>query len=227
MINKNSKIQIEGCDGVIANIIDWDIVEKLVKNDITPVEVIGKGHRGIVLKGFSEKYKDSNGNYIQLAIKIPRKDTPKNTIFHEGTVLEKTNKFNVGPKVYEFTNEYLLMEYVEGITLRDYIDRCNKEEILWIIEESLRQCLKLDLHSIDHTEIQGGKHIIISKHKIYIIDFDKARLKNPHNFTSAMSLFFGGGYISEKVKNILNMSEEEEKDLRKLAKLYKNCFKEK
>lgn len=224
MINKNSKVQIEGCDHVINNIIDWNIVEKLVKNNITPVEVIGKGHRGIVLKGFSEKYKDSEGNYIQLAIKIPRKDTPKNTIFHEGKVLEKTNKFNVGPKVYGFTNEYLLMEYVEGITLKDYINECNREELLWLVEESLKQCLKLDLHGIDHTEIQGGKHIIIGKNKIYIIDFDKARLKNPHNFTSALSLFFGGGYISEKVKNILNISEEGERDLRKLAKLYKKLF---
>ena len=224
MANLDLKMDIKGLNAISSTLFDWDILKKL-SGYIVFTEYIGRGHRGVVFKAFSDKYVDENGNHIILAVKIPRLDTPKITIPHEGKILEKTNSFGVGPKVYEYSEAHMVMEYVDGEMLKDCIDDLTPEEVLFVIEETLRQCLRLDLHKIDHTEIQGGKHIMVSKKGIYIIDFDKAREHSPKNFTSAMSLLFGENYISKKIMHLLNLSEEKIKLFRKYAKNYKTLFK--
>ncbi|ABR54826.1 protein of unknown function RIO1 [Methanococcus vannielii SB] len=225
MANSKMEIEITDLDNISSKLFDWSIVLELAKNmDFT--RYVGKGHRGVVFKAISREYIDKNGNFMQLAVKIPRIDGPKNTIIHEGRILEKTNKFGVGPKVYEYSKNHLVMEYIDGKMLKDCMDEITPNELLYIIQETLRQCLKLDLHKIDHTEIQGGKHVMFSKDKVYIIDFDKAREHSPKNFTSAMSLLFGENYISKKTRDLLNISDNDMKIFRKLAKDYKILFKE-
>jgi len=224
MANLDLEIDIEGLNAISSTLFDWNILKKLSEY-IVFTEYVGRGHRGVVFKAFSDKYVDENGNHIILAVKIPRLDTPKITIPHEGKILEKTNSFGVGPKIYEYSETHMVMEYVDGEMLKDCIDHLTPEEILFVVEETLRQCLRLDLHKIDHTEIQGGKHIMVSKKGIYIIDFDKAREHSPKNFTSAMSLLFGENYISKKIMHLLNLSEEKIILFRKHAKNYKMLFK--
>jgi len=202
---------------IIHNLVNWEMLNKILKeNNIKLIDFVGKGHRGVVFKGLM--------NDKLVAVKVPRLGA-KNTIYHEGSILKEINKFGVGPTVYNFSEDFLIMEFAEGITLKEYMNYndIDKKELLWIIEETLRQCLKLDLHKIDHTEIQGGKHIIINKNikKIYLIDFDKAKKRKPHNFTSAMALFFGKCYTANRIKNILNISEDDESYIMEFIKLYK------
>jgi len=202
---------------IIHNLVDWEMLNKILKeNNIKLIDFVGKGHRGVVFKGLMDDK--------LVAVKVPRVGA-KNTIHHEGSILKEINKFGVAPIVYNFSEDFLIMEFAEGISLKDYMNQndIDKKELLWIIEETLRQCLRLDLHKIDHTEIQGGKHIIINKNikKIYIIDFDKAKKRRAHNFTSAMALFFGKCYIANRVKDVLNISEDEESHIMELVKLYK------
>jgi len=203
---------------IIHNLVDWEMLNKILKeNNIKLIDFVGKGHRGVVFKGLMDDK--------LVAVKVPRLGA-KNTVYYEGNILKEINKFGVGPIVYNFSEDFLIMEFVEGITLKEYINQddkyIDKKELLWIIEETLKQCLRLDLHNIDHTEIQGGKHIIINKNlkKIYIIDFDKAKKRKPHNFTSAMALFFGKCYIAQRVRDILNISEKS-KYVIDLVKIYK------
>ena len=227
--NGNSKYNISNYkkDPIIGNLVDWEELECLIKkNNIKLLGVIGKGHRGVVFKGIFK-------NKI-VAIKVPRINS-KNTVYHEGSILKETNLFNIGPKVYEFSNNYLIMEYVEGINLKNYLSQkhIDKKEYLIIIENTLKQCLRLDFHKIDHGEIQGGKHIIInnkdkSKIKVYIIDFDKSkRGKITHNFTSAISLFFTKSHISRRTFDILNISEDERNQIINITKLYKKICNKK
>ncbi|AEH06156.1 serine/threonine protein kinase [Methanothermococcus okinawensis] len=206
---------------IICNLVDWNMLNKILKeNNIRLIDFVGKGHRGVVFKGLMDDK--------LVAIKVPRLGA-KNTIYHEGNILKEINKFGVAPIVYNFSEDFLIMEFADGITLKDYMNQndIDKKELLCIIEETLRQCLRLDLHKIDHTEIQGGKHIIVNRNdnkninKIYIIDFDKAKKRRAHNFTSAMALFFGKCYMANKVKEILNISEDEERYIMELVKLYK------
>ncbi|WP_292460631.1 serine/threonine protein kinase [Methanothermococcus sp.] len=205
---------------IIHDLVDWKMLNKILKeNNIKLIDFVGKGHRGVVFKGFMDDK--------LVAVKVPRLGG-KNTIYHEGKILKEINTFGVAPIVYNFSEDFLIMEFVEGIVLKDYMNQndIDKEELLWIIEETLKQCLRLDLHKIDHTEIQGGKHIIINKNinKIYIIDFDKAKKRRAHNFTCAMALFFGRCHIANRVKGIFNISESEERYIIKLVKNYKKII---
>jgi putative serine/threonine protein kinase len=51
------------------------------------------------------------------------------------------------------------------------------------------QCHQLDRLSLDHGQIQGGKHLIIGK-KCWIIDFEKAGWRTPRNVSSLGSELF-------------------------------------
>ncbi|AEF96305.1 lipopolysaccharide kinase InaA family protein [Methanotorris igneus] len=215
-------LEIKGYNEIIKNILNEEILKKLIDEGVVFKEVVGKGHRGVVLRG------EFDGKDV--AIKIPRKDTPKNTVLHEGKMLEIVNKVSVGPKVYRYSNDYLITEFVDGVALKYYVENLtkdDKEKLLKIVEEIFRQCVRLDLIGIDHGEIQGGKHILIndSKNKVWIIDFDKADIRFPRNFTSAISLLFGESPLSKKIKEILDVSEEEVMMLRKFAKMYKKKLK--
>jgi len=201
---------------VIGKLIDWKRLEEVLNSySITLLDILGKGHRGVVFKGI---YKDR-----EVAIKVPRVDA-KNTIYDEGVILKYVNKLNIGPKLYAFSRDYLIMEYIDGITLKDYIsgEDVDRGEYLNIVKEVLKQCIRLDIHGVDHGEIQGGKHIVIGSSKVYIIDFGSAKIgRTPRNFTSAVSLLFGRSYIARRTCEILDISEVERTYIMRFAKRYK------
>ncbi|HIQ39185.1 MAG TPA: serine/threonine protein kinase [Methanothermococcus okinawensis] len=202
---------------IIGKLVDWKRFEDVLNNyNITLLDILGKGHRGVVFKGLYKSKK--------VAIKVPRVDA-KNTIYEEGCILKEVNTLNIGPKLYVFSKDYLIMEYIEGISLKNYIstEGIEREEYIKIIKEVLKQCIRLDIHGIDHGEIQGGKHIIIRESsKVYIIDFGSAKIgRTPRNFSSAVSLFFGKSYIGRRTCEILNVSEVEIEKIRKFVRSYK------
>ncbi|GBF36951.1 protein kinase domain-containing protein [Methanofervidicoccus abyssi] len=202
---------------IIGKLVDWKRLENMLNNyNIILLDILGKGHRGVVFKGL---YNDK-----KVAIKVPRVDA-KNTIYEEGCILKEVNTLNIGPKLYTFSKDYLIMEYIEGINLKNYVstENIDRKEYIKIIEEVLKQCIHLDIHGIDHGEIQGGKHIIINESsKVYIIDFGSAKIgRTPRNFSSAVSLFFGKSYIARRTCEILNISEVELEKIRKFVRNYK------
>ena len=226
-------------NNIICNLVNWNYLEKIVnENNIQLIDFVGKGHRGVVFKGIyidennnknNNNKNNKNENKKIIALKVHRLNS-KNTIINEGNILLQTNKFSVGPKLYKYSENYLIMDYLEGINLKDYLYKSkniNKKNLQNIVHNTLKQCLKLDLHNIDHTEIQGGKHIIVGENgAIKLLDFDKSKITSkPHNFTSAVSLFFGGGHISKKVCNILEINLTKERDfLINLLVKYKKLF---
>lgn len=201
---------------VIGKLIDWERLEEVLNSySITLLDILGKGHRGVVFKGI---YKNR-----EVAIKVPRIDA-KNTIYDEGVILKYVNKLNIGPKLYAFSRDYLIMEYIDGITLKDYIsgEDVDRGEYLNVVKEVLKQCIRLDIHGVDHGEIQGGKHIVIGSSKVYIIDFGSAKIgRTPRNFTSAVSLFFGKSYIARRTCEVLGITEFEVEKIREFARKYK------
>jgi len=196
------------------NILNKEVINKLENKGVKIIDVLGKGHRGVVLKGIY--------NNKEVAIKIPRTDSPKNTIEHEAKILKLLEKYNIAPKVYEFDSDYLIMEFINGEELKSAVDKLDKDRLLKVVEDILKITLKLDILGIEHKEIQGGRHFLITDKKTYIIDFDKAKEKRTtKNFTGAIALLFGEGRIAKTIREKLNIDIDEIKFIREFAKIYK------
>nr|WP_157200699.1 protein kinase [Methanocaldococcus fervens] len=196
------------------NILNKEVINKLENKGVEIIDVLGKGHRGVVLKGIY--------NNKEVAIKIPRTDSPKNTIENEAKILKYLENYNIAPKVYKYGRDYLIMEFIDGEELKSAVEKLDKNRLLKVVEDILKITLKLDMLGIEHKEIQGGRHFLVTDKKTYIIDFDKAKeKKTTRNFTGAVALLFGEGKLARTIREKLNIGMDEIKFIREFAKTYK------
>jgi putative serine/threonine protein kinase len=142
--------------------------------DITNIEYFTKGHRGILYTGEYKKKK------VVIKAKLPESKAI-DRIENEGNWLKRLNKINIGPKLIKATKEYFFYEYVEGIFIIDYIKtlkKDDKETIIKILKEVLRQCYELDKLSVDKEEMHHPvKHILIDKKlNITMLDFERCHI---------------------------------------------------
>ncbi len=179
------------------------------KVEIGTDRAIGKGNTSIIFLGKLKTKK--------VTIKIERSDSErKGSLKKEARYLIKANQHGVGPKIYGYEDNYIIMEYVEGNQLIE--GGFDREDIFDIT----RQCNALDRAKINHRQIQGGKNIICGKKNV-IIDFEKAHLSNtPKNVTSFLSMcFLSDCLVRERIKEIFDFEEE---FIKTLLKDYKyNC----
>ena len=186
-----------------ASLLKESLFEKGVDNiysfgkvDIGRERAIGKGNTSIVFLGNYKKRK--------VALKIERSDSErKGSLKKEAYYLIKANEQGVGPKVYGYDDNYIIMEYIEGDLL---IERKFGREDIFDIS---RQCNALDKLGINHRQIQGGKHIICGRKNV-IIDFEKAHFSNtPKNVTSFLSMcFLSDCLVRERIKELFDFQED-------------------
>ena len=70
------------------------------------ISILGKGYVGIVVLGKIGRKK--------VAVKIRRSDSPRKNLKKEAELLGITNQSNVGPKLVNFSKNFLVMEYLDG-----------------------------------------------------------------------------------------------------------------
>ena len=78
------------------------------------LSILGKGYVGVVViakKGSKE-----------IALKIRRMDAPRKNMKDESILLKLVNSVDVGPKMYDVSKNFLVMEYLEGEKFSDWID---------------------------------------------------------------------------------------------------------
>lgn len=173
-------------------------------SEIHGIEVLGKGFTSIVILG------EMGG--ARVALKIQRKDANRKNLKKEAYFLKLLEPFNAAPKLITLRKRILIMEFVDGFRLKDF--EFERSHVL----RFLRIANTLDKLSIDHSQLQGGKHLLVSKDsKCYIIDFEKAGFRTPRNLTSLVSeLFLRSGY--ERTREIFSYNEER---LKKALRGYK------
>ncbi len=185
---------------------------------INNFRILGKGTNSIVVKAIY------NGK--EVAIKIRRTDSSRKTLLHEANILKKVNSESIGPILYKRSKDFLIMEYIEGFQIDNFIQASNFNEIKKVIIELLIQCRKLDKLGIDHGELsRPNKHVLItSDYKVKIIDFESASVKrNPKNLTSILSYLL---YQNEIITKILKNNEHFLNIIRKILKNYKKHKKD-
>ena len=172
---------------------------------IGTTSVLGKGYVGIVVLGKLGRKK--------VAVKIRRNDSPRKNLTKEAQLLQITNRHSVGPKLIDFSKNFLVMEYLEGEKIGEWVSnlktRRDSSQIKTVIKKVLEDCYKLDMIGLDHGELSRmPKHVIVGK-KITIIDFESSSMeRRVSNVTSATQAFFIGSGISKTVKRTYKIPEK-------------------
>lgn len=151
-----------------------DILNKL--KDINDLSFHAKGRRGLVYIG---KYKEKK---VAIKIKNP-KSRAIARIDIEGENLKKVNMLGIGPKLIKSDKDYLIMEFVEGISFDKYIEERHKIDTLIQIDLIEKQLKILDDNKLEKDEMNRPfKNVIISNRQPVLIDFERLRYKdNPKN----------------------------------------------
>ena len=188
------------------------------EKNVFGVPVLGKGCVGIVLIAYTDTER--------AALKIRRIDSDRKRMFHEGQMLKKANSVNVGPKLFKVSENFLLMELVEGKHFPEWIQSVEgkdaKLNIRLVLANILEQCYRLDEAGLDHGELsKAPKHIIVKSAYIpYLIDFETASInRRVTNVTSVCQYLFFGSQIAYNVKEKLGQIKENE--LINTLRLYK------
>ncbi len=156
-------------------------------------QIFAKGKRGIIYT-----FKNNNKTF---AIKIKNPESQAILrINNEANFLKILNKYNIGPKLLESGEDYLIYEFIKGKTLKEFMKA--KKLSKKIINGIISQCKILDNLKINKEELHNPvKNIIISKNKPILIDFERCRFtsrpKNLNQFKQFLRKF------NVKRKNII------------------------
>jgi putative serine/threonine protein kinase len=185
---------------------------------ISDVPVLGKGCVGIVVIAHT-----TSG---RAALKIRRIDADRKGMFHEGKMLKTANTTNVGPKLFDISENFLLMQLIEGTHFPEWIetleDKRGQLRLRLVLKDVLGQCYRLDEVGLDHGELsKAPKHILVDIHdQPFLLDFETSSTnRRVSNVTSICQYLFLGSQIAPKVKEKLGKIDE--KELVKALRAYK------
>lgn len=176
------------------------------QTQIGSLRILGKGYVGVVVLA------KKRNNLV--ALKIRRIDSQRDGMKNEARLLKSANKAKVGPKFIASSKNFILMEYLNGEKISDWIASVSGKggagKIKQAIRSILEECYKLDSSNIDHGELSSiSKHVIVGK-KITLIDFESSSTKRKvSNVTSATQAIFIGSGISKKVSRIYKIPPRE------------------
>jgi putative serine/threonine protein kinase len=181
------------------------------------LSVLGKGYVGVVVLSSQGKK--------TVALKIRRMDSSRSEMQGEAKLLRLANELDVGPKLLDNSKNFIIMEYLEGKKIIDWIrdlkGKGSAAKLRTTIRKVLEDCYALDKIRLDHGELSHiHKHVIVGK-KICIIDFESSSVnRRTSNVTSATQSIFISSGIANLVKKIIKQPNR--KKLIASLKKYKN-----
>jgi putative serine/threonine protein kinase len=168
--------------------------------------VLGKGYTGIVVLAKIGSKK--------AALKIRRTDSPRVSMKGESMLLEAANRTGVGPKIIKSSKNYVIMEYLDGKKIFDWIKdlkgRGSAAKLKQVLKKVLQDCYNLDKAGLDHGELSNiTKHVIVGK-SITIIDFESSSLERKvSNVTSATQAMFIGSGLAKIIRQIYSVPSKQ------------------
>ena len=168
------------------------------------IPVLGKGYVGVVILARQGKR--------EVALKIRRIDSSRSEMKSEAKLLKLANKVNVGPKLVDSSKNFIIMEYVEGKKIIDWVKELkgtgSAAKLKATIRKVLEDCYNLDKIHLDHGELSHiHKHVIVGRSPC-IIDFESASTnRRTSNVTSATQSILIGSGLANLVKKIIRVPD--------------------
>ena len=174
------------------------------RTQIGRLGILGKGCVSIVVKA-----KVSEGEY---ALKIRRIDANRASMERESALHLWANSVGVGPKLYAWSKNFLLMELVRGEGVVEWLKSLkgsgSVQHFRNIASMLLDQCYRLDQAGLDHGQLSNLRDHVYVDEKVVIIDFETASShRRVKNLTSAVQYLFIGGPISNRNRRLLSLRD--------------------
>ncbi len=177
-------------------------VEFTGRKRVNHTPVLGKGCVGIVVKAYERNRK--------VALKIRRTDADRVSMQHEAQMLKKANSIDIGPRLLGVTENFLLMEYIEGVLLPDWTEALKGKDatqrLRRVLHSILKQTWRLDEAGLDHGELsRAPKHIIVKQDDSpCLVDFETASTsRHVSNVTSLCQYLFIGSPLAKPIQRKL------------------------
>lgn len=194
-------------------------IDQLRKLGVDALEFAGKKRVGDFLvlgKGCVSIVAVARKGRRRYALKIRRTDADRASMDHEVEMQKIANSAGVGPKLYGFTKDLILMELIEGTAFPEWIEKEGvrmKGVTRRVLREILEKCRRLDSAGLDHGELsRAPKHIIIDdKGRARIVDFETSSvMRRVSNITSIAQYLFIKGTIPKTVHKIVGRVKRSE-----------------
>jgi len=162
-------------------------IELRGKHMLRGIPILGKGNVGLVIAARVGTY--------SVALKVRRTDADRSSMRAEADNLRFANTINVGPKLLASSENFIVMELVEGEYLWEWLEntqRSQAETLRMVLRSLLEDGRRLDTIGLDHGELSKAHgHLILTNKGPKIIDFETASVnRRASNVTSLVNYFF-------------------------------------
>jgi len=189
--------------------------------EVDGLRVLGKGCDSIVVKALVD------GTLV--ALKIRRVDSHVKALIIEGENQALANNVGVGAKVHCFSEDFIVMDLVEGQHIDEFVRLAGEVEVRKVVVDLLKQCRRLDVIGLDHGELsRAHRHVIVKPClEPVIMDFgSSSRSRRPANVSSLFSyLFLSKTEVSSIVRRKVGASFDDEEAIKALRE-YKRSLSE-
>lgn len=202
----NERFHILRSIGVEAIILEGDTL-------LRSYHILGKGTNSIVIKLLY------SGGYA--VGKILRSDASRESLKREADILNyvrnnSMEKLKIAPELYQYMDWILIMEYIEGRPIGEYLSdelySLTRDEVRNLLYNIFLRLYYLDKIGVDHGELSNPyKHIYIIEEDLdaIILDFESASLNRPpKNLTSVYQFLFRSSNASSYLTTLLGINFE-------------------
>ncbi len=121
---------------------------------------------------------------------------------NEAVWLKKLNPLGIGPKFCSSGKDFVIMAYVPGIRILEWIPEHSRQEIRAVMLDILKQCRKLDELSANKEEMHNPyKHILVRSKKATMIDFERCRFVVEPQNVSQFCQFLMSANVNRMLQN--------------------------
>lgn len=169
---------------------------------VSGMSIAGKGCVGLVVRAKVGKK--------MCALKIRRVDANRQSMAGEAQLHKIANDAGVGPRLYDYTQNFMLMEFAEGPSIAEWASGAGKDEAQQTAKSVLEQCYLLDRAGLDHGQLSRlDKHIIVAK-RATIIDFETASTeRRTANVSTAGQSLFVAGAVAAMISRAMGKIDRE------------------
>ena len=157
-------------------------LDEAEEKGIKDIKYFACGRRGYIYTG---KYKRK-----LIGIKTINPKSKADNIVYEFRMLQKLNRYGIGPKALFSGDDYFVYEFFVGSHIGDVWDDLKAIDKKKIFKKALGQIRQLDLLHLNKAEMSNPyKHILVNKEsEICLIDFERCKpMEKPKNLTQFVS----------------------------------------